>query len=185
MKKLIITALALSASPAFAAGGAFFTLRNSNFVVMLAFMLFVAILLWAKAPAKIGALLDGRSTRIKSELEEAKAIREEARKLVASFEAKQKEVAEQSARIVENAKAEAQAAATQARANLKVAIQRRLASAEEQINAAEAAAVRQVREKAVMVAVAAATDILAKGTTPADASASIDAAIVTVDARMH
>lgn len=185
MKKLIILALTLSASPAFAASGPFFSLKNSNFVVMLSFLLFVAILLWAKVPAKLGAMLDGRSAQIKAELEEAKAIREEARKLVASFEAKQREVAEQSARIVEAAKAEAEAAAKQAKADLKVSIQRRLAAAVEQIDAAQASAIRQVREKAVTVAVAAAADILAKGATAEEASASIDAAIATVDARMH
>ena len=57
---------------------------------------------------------------------------------------------------------EALAAAAQAKADLKASIARRLASATDQIASAEAAAIRQVREQAVSVAVAAAGDVLSK-----------------------
>ena len=81
MKKLIAL-LALTASPAFAAGGPFFSLHNTNFVVLLAFIVFVGILLYAKVPAKIGGLLDARAVQIKAELDEARALREEAKALL-------------------------------------------------------------------------------------------------------
>lgn len=185
MQKLILPLLLLTASPAFAAGGPFFSLRNTNFVVLLAFLVFVGILLWAKVPAKIGGMLDARANQIKSELAEAKALREEARALLSSYEKKQKEVQEQSERIVAHAKEEALAAAKQAKEDLKASIARRLAAAEDQIASAEAAALRQVREKAVTVAIAAATDILAKQTTADAAAASIDDAIAQVEAKLH
>ena len=185
MKKLILPLLLLSASPAFAAGGPFFSLHNTNFVVMLAFIVFVAILLWAKVPGKMGAALDGRAAQIKAELDEAKALREEARALLSSYEKKQKEVQEQSERIVASAKEEALAAAKQAKEDLKVSIARRLAAAEDQIASAEASALRQVREKAVSVAVAAAADVLSKQSSAEAAAASIDDAIAQVDAKLH
>lgn len=185
MKKLILPLLMLSASPAFAAGGPFFSLWNSNFVVLLAFLVFVGILLWAKVPAKLGAALDGRAAQIKAELDEARALREEARALLSSYERKQKEVIEQSERIVANAKDEAMAAAAQAKEDLKLSITRRLAAAEEQIASAEAGALRQVREKAVAVAVAAAAEVLAKQSSAEAAAASIDEAIAQVDAKLH
>ena len=156
MKKLILPLALVSASPAFAAGGPFFSLHNTNFVVLLAFIVFVGILLKAGVPGKIAGLLDARAVKIKAELDEARALRDEAKELLASYERKQKEVQEQSARIVANAKEEAEAAATQAKADLKVTIARRLAAAEDQLNSAQATAIRQVREQAISVAVAAA-----------------------------
>ena len=94
MKHLILPLALLSASPAFAAGGPFFSLWNSNFVVLLAFLVFIGILLRAKVPAMLTGMLDARANQIKAELDEARALREEARALLASYEKKQKEVQE-------------------------------------------------------------------------------------------
>lgn len=185
MKKLVAALAALAATPAMAATGPFFSLQNSNFVVLIAFLVFVGILLYAKVPGRIGGMLDARAAQIKAELEEAKNLREEAKALLSSYEKKQKEVQEQAERIVSAAKDEAMAAAAQAKADLKTSIARRLAAAEEQIAAAEAGAIREVRERAIAVAVAAAGDILSKQMTAEGAAASIDAAIAQVDAKLH
>lgn len=185
MTRLTTVLLMMAASPALAASGPFFSLRNTDFVVLIAFMVFVGIIVYYKVPAKITGLLDGRANQIKADLEEARALREEAKALLASYERKQKEVKEQSDRIVAAAKAEAEAAAQQAKADLKVSIARRLASAEEQITAAENSAVRAVREQAIAVAVAAAGEVLSKQMTAEGAQASIDAAIKQVDAKLH
>ena len=75
MKKLIALSLILSASPAFAASGPFFSLRNTDFVVLIAFLIFVGVLLYLKVPATLMGMLDKRATGIKSELEEARALR--------------------------------------------------------------------------------------------------------------
>lgn len=185
MKKLTLIAAALLATPAAAATGPFLSLGNSNFIVLLAFILFVGILLFLKVPAKLGGLLDARAAAIKAELEEAKALREEAKSILASYERKQKEMLEQSERIVTAAKAEAEAAAAATTEELKASIARRLAAAEERIASAEAAAVREVRERAVDVAIAAAADVLAKQMDAQAAAASIDAAIAQVEAKLH
>ena len=185
MKKLILPLALVSASPAFAAGGPFFSLHNTDFVVTISFLVFVGVLLYFKVPAMIARLLDGRAAQIKAELEEARALRDEAKAVLASYEKKQKEVQEQSERIVASAKEEAMAAAAQAKADLKAAIARRLAAAEDQIASAEASAIREVREKAIAVAVAAAGDVLSRQMTAEGASASIDAAIAQVEAKLH
>ena len=70
--------------------------------------------MYYKVPAKIGEMLDKRSASIKSELNEARALREEAQSLLASYERKQKEVQEQADRIVATAKDEAATAAAAA-----------------------------------------------------------------------
>ena len=184
MKRLSIL-FALLASPALAASGPFFSLQNSNFVVLVAFIAFVALLVYVKVPARLTGMLDARAAVIKSELDEARSLREEAKTILATYERRQKEVQEQAERIVAQARDEALAAAEQAKADLKASIARRLAAATEQIASAEAGAIRQVREQAVSVAVAAAGDVLAKQMTADAASASIDAAIAQVEARLH
>lgn len=184
MKKLSIL-FAVLASPALAAEGPFFSLRNSEFVVLVAFIAFIGLLVYMKVPAKLTGMLDARAVAIKAELDEARALREEAKSILATYERRQKEVQELADRIVSTARDEALAAAAQAKADLKASIARRLASATEQIASAEAGAIRQVREQAVSVAVAAAGDVLSRQMTAEAASSSIDAAIAQVEARLH
>lgn len=186
MKRVFFLAVpALAATPALAAGGAFLSLHNTNFVVLVAFLIFIALLVYFKVPALIGGQLDKRAAGIKRELDEARALHDEARSILASYERKHKEVQEQAGRIVETAKREALAAAEQAKADLKASITRRLAAAEDQIASAEAAAVREVRDRAVNVAVAAAGDLIAAKMTAAEKNRLIDAAIGDVEAKLH
>jgi len=185
--RLMLTALGtgLVASPALAAGDVFFSLKNTDFVVLLAFLLFIGVLVYFKVPSLLSGMLDKRADGIQSELEEARALREEAQTLLASYERKQKEVQDQAARIVTAAKAEAQTAAEQARADLAKSLERRIAAAEDQIGSAQAAAVKEVRDQAVVIAVAAARDVIAKQMTAAEGNALIDSAIAEVDAKLH
>lgn len=176
----------VAASPAHAAGEyGFVSLRNSDFVVLVAFICFFALLVYLKVPGKIGGMLDTRAHGIKSELDEARALREEAQSLLASYERKQKEVQEQADRIVAQAKQEADAAAEQAKADLQTSIARRLQAAEDQIASAEGAAIKEVRDRAVTIAIAAAREVIAKQMTAADGNKLIDDAIAAVDAKLH
>jgi F-type H+-transporting ATPase subunit b len=184
MIRLVFPLIVLG-SPALAASGPFISLSNTNFIVLVAFLIFVGVLIYAKVPARLTGMLDARAAQIKTDLDEARALKEEAKTILASYERKKKEVAEQADRIVAKARDEALAAAAEAKADLKAAIARRLAAAEDRIASAEAAAVREVRERAIAVAVAAAGDVLGKQMTADRASASVDAAIATVGAKLH
>ena len=183
--RVLTILFALAASPAFAASGPFVSLRNTDFVVLLAFILFILVLLYFKVPSTIGSMLDGRAASIKADLDEAKALREEAQSLLASYERKQKEVQEQSARIVASAKEEAQSAAVAAKDEIAQSVSRRLAAAEEQIASAQASAVKAVKDQAVVVAVGAARDVIAKQMDTKGANALIDDAIAQVGAKLH
>jgi len=111
-----------AAGPAFAAGDTFFSLANTDFVVTLGLIVFVAILFYFKVPGLIGGALDKRADGIKSELDEARALHEEARSLLASYERKQREVQTQADAIVAAAKDDAVLAAEQAKADLEKSI---------------------------------------------------------------
>ena len=183
--RVLTTLFILAASPALAATGPFVSLRNTDFVVLLAFALFIGVLFYFKIPSKIGEMLDARSAAIKSELDEAKALREEAQSLLASYERKQKEVQEQADRIVATAREEAQAAAVTAKEDIATSITRRLAAAEDQIASAQASAIKEIKDQAVVVAVGAAQDVIAKQMDAKNANGLIDDAIEQVAAKLH
>ncbi len=174
-----------AASPALAASGPFFSLANTDFVVTLGFIVFIAVLFYFKVPGMIGGALDNRAEGIQAELDEARALHEEARSLLASYERKQREVQSQADAIVAAAKEDAALAAEQAKVDLEKSIARRLAAAQDQIASAEASAVKEVRDQAITVAVSAANAVLAKQMTATQANKLIDASIADVGEKLH
>jgi F-type H+-transporting ATPase subunit b len=184
---LATSALTLIAAPAFAAGGdyGFASFFNTNYVVLIGFILFLALLFYFNVPAMILKMLDDRAETIRSELDEARNLRDEAQAVLAAYERKSREVAEQSQRIIDHAREEARLAADAAKEDLKQSIARRLKAAEEQITSAEEKATREFRNRAVDVAIAAAAKILADSTTATEANKRIDAAIAEVESRLH
>ena len=187
MKKTtpLIAAGALTASPAFAASGPFFSLANTDFIVLVSFLLFVGVLVYLKVPGLLGGLLDKRAEGIQAELDEARALREEAQSLLASYERKQREVQDQADRIVAAAKESAAEAGEQAKKDLAASIERRVQAAEDQIASAEASAIKKVRDEAARIAVEAAGEVIAKEMTDAQSGALIQDAIKTVEDKLH
>ncbi|MFK5996506.1 MAG: F0F1 ATP synthase subunit B [Rhodobacterales bacterium] len=178
--------LGLTAGPAFASeGGPFFSMSNPNFVILLSFLVFIGVLVYLKVPGLIGGLLDKRADDIKTEIDEARALRDEAQTILASYERKQKDVQVQADNIVETAKNEAKLAAEQAKVDLKDAIARRLQAAEDQIASAEASAIKEVRDTAITVATKVAGEVIAAKMTAKDAGEMVDAAIKDVSAKLH
>ncbi|MDE0968086.1 MAG: F0F1 ATP synthase subunit B [Octadecabacter sp.] len=187
---ILSTLIAVVASPALAASknplsSDFWHLDNTDLIVLIAFIIFMGVLIKYKVPGMLTGLLDKRAEGIKSDLDEAKALREEAQTLLASYERKQREVHAQAERIVANAKQEATLAGEKAKEEIKSSIVRRLAAAEEQIASAKASAIREVSNQAVIVAVAAARDIITEQTTTATANKLIDDAIAEAGAKLH
>ena len=154
-------------------------------MVLIGFILFLALLFYFNVPAMILKMLDDRAETIRSELDEARNLRDEAQAVLAAYERKSREVAEQSQRIIDHAREEARLAADAAKEDLKQSIARRLKAAEEQITSAEEKATRELRNRAVDVAIAAAAKILADSTTATEANKRIDAAIAEVESRVH
>jgi F-type H+-transporting ATPase subunit b len=160
-------------------------LNNTEIVVAIGFLIFVGILVYYRVPNLIGHKLDERALRIKAELDEARALREEAQALLASYEKRQQEVKAQAEEIVTAARAEAERAAANAKEDIRQSVARRIQTATEQIAAAEQAAVRQIRDEAVNVAVAAAGDVLRAHTKADEANRLIEAAIREVGDKLH
>ena len=176
----------LAAGPALAADEyGFVSLRNTDFIVLIGFLAFLGVLAYFRVPQLVSGLLDKRATGIRSELDEARRLREEAQTVLASYERKQREAAEQADRIVATAREEAQAAADQAKVDLKDSVARRIRGAEEQIESARDAAIRDVRDRAIDVATAAAAQVVRERMGEDKANALIDDSIGVVDAKLH
>lgn len=158
---------------------------NSTFLVGVSFVLFLGLLAYLGVHKLLGKKLDERADGIRNELAEARKLREEAQELFADFERKQKEVEGQAEEIVAHAKVEAEQAAERAKADIAASIERRLKAADEQIGLAEANAVKEVKDKAVSVAIAAATEVLSGKVGASEDEALIQSAIKDVGAKLH
>jgi len=128
--------------------------------VLVAFILFIALLVYLKVPAKVAAMLDERAAKIASELAEAKRLREDAQALLAEYQKKRVDAERDAVNIIEQAKREAEAFAHEARAKLSETLDRRSRQAEQKIAQAEAQAVKEVRNIATDLAVAAAGHLI-------------------------
>jgi F-type H+-transporting ATPase subunit b len=139
--------------------------------VAIAFLCFLGLLAYLGVHRKLIDSLDHRQARIKSELDEAKRLREEARALLADFERKGREAESEAAAIIASAKAEAERLAAEAKARMEDFVTRRTKMAETKIAQAEAQALADVRSAAADAAVTAAEKILstaAKGKVAVD-----------------
>ena len=101
----------------FAAAGEWLAAQpgEPTFYAFLAFIAFFAILAYFGVHKTIAKTLDERADAIKSELEEAKRLREEAQEMLASYQRKQREAEAEAEAIVAQAKTEAKALKAEAR----------------------------------------------------------------------
>jgi F-type H+-transporting ATPase subunit b len=151
--------------------------HHAEFWVLIAFILFVAVLVWKGVPGLITGMLDARAAAIRTELDEARRLREEAQQLLADYQRKAREAEEEAKTIIEQAQREAQALAAETRKSLAEQVERRTKAAEEKIGRAEAQAVSEVRAAAVDLAVAASERILKERVQGPAANALTDASI--------
>ncbi len=157
---------------------------DETFWVALAF--FVAIgILWRPLTKLIFGGLDGRSDRIRSELDEARRLREEAQDLLASYERKQREAEKEATALIEHAEAEAERHAKHAAEALEAALERRRQLAMERIAQAEHDAVRHVRAAATDLALKATRKLLTDKIDEGKQAELIDSAIGDVEDRLH
>lgn len=157
---------------------------DETFWVALAFFVTIGIL-WRPLTKLIFGGLDGRSDRIRSELDEARRLREEAQDLLASYERKQREAEKEAAALIEHAEEEAERHAKHAAEALEAALKRRRELAMERIAQAEHDAVRHVRAAATELALKATRKLLTDKIDDGKQAELIDNAIGDVEDRLH
>jgi F-type H+-transporting ATPase subunit b len=128
-------------------------IKEPEFWVAVAFVLFVGVLIYVGVHKKLIEALDHRSSRIQAELDEARRLRDEAGKLLAEYQRKQREAEREAEAIIADARAEAGRVAAEARVKMEEFVARRTKLAETKITQAEAQALADVRAAAADAAV--------------------------------
>lgn len=131
-----------------------------EFWVAVAFVILIGVFVYYGIHRTVLKSLDHRSNRIRNELDDARRLKDEAAKLLAEYQARHASAEREARDIVENAKAEAERIASEARTKMEDFVARRTKTAESKIALAEAQAVADVRAAAANAAVTAASTIL-------------------------
>lgn len=160
-------------------------ISTPEFWVAVAFVILMGIFIYVGVPGVVTKALDHRAERIKSELDDARRLKEEATALVADYRARYASAEREAQDIVTNAKAEAERIAVEAKARMEDFVSRRTKTAESKIAMAEAQALADVRAAAADAAVAAATQILAKSVTGSVADDLLAKGIQDVRAKLN
>lgn len=149
---------------------------GGEFWVAIGFIIFVA--LTARTVFKVVTVaLDDRADRIKNQIDEASKLAEEAQALLADYEKKQRDAAQEAEDMLTAARREADRLSERAAEDLEHALKRREQLAMERIEQVEVAAVAEVRARAVDVAMEATRNVLAAKATGKAADGLIDEAI--------
>ncbi len=158
---------------------------DSSFWALVGLLIFIGILVYVKVPGMITKALDGRADKVRSELEEARRLREEAQAVLADFRRKTQSADEEAEAIIAQAKAEAERMTAETEAALDEMIARRTAAAETRIAQAEAQALGEVRARATDIAIAASEALLTEQAKGKAAAELIDSSIADVKARIN
>ena len=152
--------------------------------VAAAFLIFVAFMLW-KAMKPMLASLDARAARIKTELDEAQRLRDEAQHLLAEYKRKQRDGIREAEEQLRTAEEEAERQRERAEADLAASLKRREQQALDRIAQAESEALAEVRAMAVDLAVNATRKLLAENVDAKKAEALVDEAIKDLPQKLH
>ena len=153
--------------------------------VAIASLLFVALIVYLKVPAMVGAALDKRSTEISDELDAARRLRDEAQALLASYQRRTANAEKDVEEIVELARAEAVRLSSEMQLSLSAQAERRGKMVEEKIAQAEAQAIQEGRAAAVDAAISAARELIASQLSAEKGGELIAQSIADVRSKLH
>ena len=146
-----------------------------------AFVLFFA-LAWKRITKPLAAMLDGRAARIRQDLDEAARLKREAEQMLAEAQREREAALVEARELIERSRQEALRIAEAAKQEAEVNARRRERTAHDRIQAAERAAVKEVRSRAAEIASEAARAVVG-AMLDADADAAlIDRAIAGLPA---
>src|ERR1700727_2114722 len=129
-----------------------------EFWVAVGFVILLGVFVYVGVHRTVLTALDHRAARIKTALDDARRLKEEAAKLLAEYKARHAAAEREAQDIVTSAKAEAERIAAEAKTKMEDFVARRTKTAESKIALAEAQAIADVRSAAA--AGAAASSIL-------------------------
>ena len=113
--------------------------------VAIGFILFILLLVYFKVPGQITKILDNRADKIRSELDEAKKLREEAQSMLADFQKKNKEAEKNAKALIDETKKLAKNYEKEAKSKFDENMERRKKLLDEKLKRAEVEALNQIK----------------------------------------
>jgi F-type H+-transporting ATPase subunit b len=159
-------------------------LHDPTFAVLVAFIIFIGLLLKPVKKALTGSL-DAKIDQIRSEVDEAQKLREEAQATLAAYQRQQRDAIEEVEALLSRAQSEADAHKAEAERALEASLKRQEQQAQEKIAQAEANAVREIRDQAIDVAIAATSQLLMEKLSGEAGDALIAQSIRDLPGRLH
>jgi F-type H+-transporting ATPase subunit b len=159
--------------------------EDATFWVLIALILFIGLVIYLRAPRLVTKALDKRADDIKAELDEARKLREDAQSVLADYQRKAREAEQEAEEIIDAARREASAYATEAVQRTDEYVARRTKIAEQKIEQAETVALQEVRALSTDLAITAAERILKAKVKGAEAEKLISEAISEAKNRLH
>ncbi len=157
---------------------------TAEFWVAVGFVLFVAAI--GRTVFKIVTVaLDDRAERIRSRIDEAQKLAEEAAATLEKFRRRQANAAEEAKSMLDRARVEAEQAAKQAAVDLAASLKRREQAAMDRIAQAEVEAVADIRRQATNLALEASRRLLKDHLSTAKADQLVNDAIGQVAKTVH
>ena len=184
IKSLQITllAFALSYGVSHAAGSKkMVSLDNTDFVVLISFLIFVGVLVYFKVPSIVGAFLDKRSNDIQNEIEKAGEILEEAKKILSSLEADHIRTSETIGQMVETARSRAGEEEEKAKKNIEELMKNKLISAEGQVMSNERKILEEIEDRAIDLSIEKVKVKLSQSLSSSDYDNQFDASIQSIE----
>lgn len=160
-------------------------LHDPTFWVLIAFALFIALLVYFKLPGMIAGALDSRAEKIKADLDEAENLLTEAQDLLATYQKKQRDAADEAKQIKASAIDEAKRIAEHGEERLAQQLARREKLAMERIAQAEVQALDDLKARTVDIALDATRVLLAGKVSAAQSDAMVDDAIKELPGRLN
>lgn len=159
-------------------------LQSTDFWVLVSFVIFVLLVVWKGRPT-IANAVDGRIKRIRDEIAQAEALKEEASAALAELKRAQRDAGEQAAAIIESAKSESKSMKKELDARFKESMDRREKQAMDKIAQAQANAIAEVKNLAVDMAIAASAQMLKASMDGKGGDKAIDDAIKALPGKLH
>lgn len=157
--------------------------HEAGFWVAVSFVLFF-VFFGRKLWAPITTILDSRAARIREELDEAARLRREAEQMLEDATREREQALAEAKSVIEQSRQHAAAAAEKARAEAEDMVKRHEQMARDRIAAVERAAVKEVRQAAIDVAVEASRGVIADSLSAQSATCLIDGAIAGLPAAL-
>jgi F-type H+-transporting ATPase subunit b len=129
--------------------------------------------------------LDARAEAIRLRVAEAERLRDEALELLASYQRKQRDAAQEAEGMVARAREEADRLAARAAESLEQSLKRREQLAMDRIAQAEASATQEIRDAAVDIAMEATRRVLTEKLSAEKAESLIDEAIKALPGKLN